>query len=400
MEIFQFPEIQMVYTRRIIDPVAGAKLTGKIGRFTYGLLSALDTSPTESLWEVHNDSDHKDQDALFNIFRVKADVFKESYLGFSFTDKEINGSFNRVAGVDGQFKFKEKFFLSFQAMASKTRVDEEDTAVASALFGNIGCYSKHWGAGVYWLSLHPDFEAASGFVNRTDYRSLGGYTYLTLHTEKKYLNLVRFNLRAGRRFQYHENTLEDQWINADVNLRFTEFSQLNVFFQRDMERYEGIEFNKSSFEIVGNLNFVGWLPFGFYFNTGNNIFYDPDDPFLGYSNSYGLWFTLKPNKRLRMGMTLSKQTFWEEWGGKQLFDYNVLRSQTTYQLSKTLSLRAIIDYNHYYKQLYGSFLVSYILKPGTVFFLGVDNQLLQDEFGKYAQDNYSIFVKFSYWHRI
>lgn len=57
MEIFRFPEIEMVYTRRIIDPLGGAKLTGKVGRFTYGLLSAYDVNPTESLWDVHNGGD-------------------------------------------------------------------------------------------------------------------------------------------------------------------------------------------------------------------------------------------------------------------------------------------------------------------------------------------------------
>ena len=54
MEIFRFPEIEMVYTRRIINPAWGGKMTGKMGRFTYGILSAYDLDPTESLWEVHN----------------------------------------------------------------------------------------------------------------------------------------------------------------------------------------------------------------------------------------------------------------------------------------------------------------------------------------------------------
>jgi hypothetical protein len=49
MEIFQFPEIEMVYTRRIIDPLWGGKLSGKVGRFAYGILSAYDLNPTESL---------------------------------------------------------------------------------------------------------------------------------------------------------------------------------------------------------------------------------------------------------------------------------------------------------------------------------------------------------------
>jgi len=62
----------------------------------------------------------------------------------------------------------------------------------------------------------------------------------------------------------------------------------------------------------------------------------------------------------------------------QLYDYTVIRQRTTYQISKTLSLRVIIDYNHYYEEIYGSFLVSWILRPGTVFFLGVDNNLLRE----------------------
>jgi len=101
-----------------------------------------------------------------------------------------------------------------------------------------------------------------------------------------------------------------------------------------------------------------------------------------------------------MALEFNKQTFWEERGGEQLFDYNVIRQRTTYQFSKTLSLRAIVDYNHFYKEIYGSFLFSFILKPGTLFFFGIDNNLLRDDFGKYTRTNYSIFIKFSYWWRI
>ena len=88
------------------------------------------------------------------------------------------------------------------------------------------------------------------------------------------------------------------------------------------------------------------------------------------------------------------------WGGDRVFDYNVLRTRTTYQISKTVALRAIVDYNHFYKQFYGSFLFSYILKPGTVFFFGVDNDFLRDDLGGYRAQAYSVFLKFSYWHRL
>ncbi len=167
-----------------------------------------------------------------------------------------------------------------------------------------------------------------------------------------------------------------------------------------MEHYEGLDFWKNSFSIEGDCNLIGWLPFGFYFRTGQSIFYDPDDPFLGWSNIYVLYLNAKPSKRLQLNISVRKQTFWKKRGGEQVFDYNVIRQRTTYQISKTLSLRAIVDYNHFYKEIYGSFLFSYILKPGTVFFFGVDNNLARDDFKKYTRTDYSIFVKFSYWWRI
>jgi hypothetical protein len=400
MEIFRFPEIEMVYTRRIIDPAGGAKLTGKMGRFTYGLLSAYDVNPTESLWEVQNGNNGSDKNALFNIFRLKTDVFKESYIGFCLADKEINGSYNRVAGIDGQFKFKNKFFLSFQALGSKTKNDNEVTEIAPALFADFFYYSKHWGGGIYWLSFHPDFEASSGFVNRVDFKSIGGYTHLSFYPEKKFLNQINLGISGGRRFSYSGSNVLDEWIRTGLRLRFTEFNQMNIDFTREMENYEGINFHKSSLTVEGNLSVISWLPFGFHFQTGQSIFYDPDDPFLGWTNIYDLSMTLKPSKRLRVGLSFSKQTFWEERGGKQVFDFNVIRQRTTFQLSKSFSLRAIIDYNHFDKEMYGSFLISYVYRPGTVFFFGIDNNLVRENGGVYGQKNYSIFLKFSYWWRI
>jgi hypothetical protein len=63
-------------------------------------------------------------------------------------------------------------------------------------------------------------------------------------------------------------------------------------------------------------------------------------------------------------------------------------------------MRAIIDYYHEDNKIYGSFLVSWVLRPGTVFFFGVDSNYLKWGSCRYGQDNYSIFVKFSYWWRI
>jgi hypothetical protein len=226
-----------------------------------------------------------------------------------------------------------------------------------------------------------------------------GYAFFTLYPEKQYLNQIRFQINAGRRYAFHENILLDQWLNPRINLRLTEFSMINLSYRRSLERYSDIDFHKDRVELNANLMMIGWLPFGLFLSTGDRVNYDPDDPFLGYSNVYGLRVTLKPNKRLRYTLSFTKETFWEEWGGKEIYDFNVFRNRLTYQLSKTLSLRAIVDYNHFYEEIYGSFLISYIYRPGTVFFLGIDNNLIQDDLNRYSRSDYSVFLKFSYWHR-
>ncbi|MEW6455172.1 MAG: DUF5916 domain-containing protein [Acidobacteriota bacterium] len=160
-EIFQYgsqwdPQgINIIYTRRIIDPRWGGKFTGKVGRFTLGYISALDQNPTESLWEISNGGKNLSEDALFNIFRMKTDVFKESYVGFAFTDKEIDGSFNRVGSIDGKFKFSKNFYFSFQAVGAKTKYQDEETGWAPAFYSEFFYTSKHWGSGIEYQSIHP-----------------------------------------------------------------------------------------------------------------------------------------------------------------------------------------------------------------------------------------------------
>jgi len=65
-----------------------------------------------------------------------------------------------------------------------------------------------------------------------------------------------------------------------------------------------------------------------------------------------------------------------------------------------ISLRLITDYKDYYKDIYTSLLLSYELRPGTVFYFGIDDNQEQDDSGIYKVQGRFVFVKFSYWWRI
>jgi hypothetical protein len=401
MEIFQFPEIEMVYTRRITDPLWGAKVSGKVGGFSYGILSALDQHPSQSVWDVHNTVGGGRETALFNIIRLKTDVFNQgSYLGFCLADKEIDGSWNRVAGVDGQWRFVDKFFLSFQAVASKTSYEGEQTRLAPAVYLSGYYFTRHFTFGGYWESIHPDFEASSGFVNRVDYRTAGVFTNVTLYPDKPFLNQVRFTVRAKMHEGYATDVVQDKTLQFQTQLRFTEFNQLFLRYDAGIERFADRDFRKNFFGLEGQFNIIKWVPFQLFAEVGDSINYDTADAFRGWGVTYGIGTTFKPSTRLQLGVDFTKSTFWRTRGGERLWDYNVIHTRTAYQLSKSLSLRTIIDYNLFYKQVFGSILFSYVLRPGTVFFLGYDSNYDRNVFGRYGRNNYNIFVKFSYWWRM
>jgi hypothetical protein len=402
MEIFNSPEIETVYTRQIADPVFGAKMSGKNGRFTYGLLSAYDLHPIESLWQISDGGEVDNSTKAFsNIFRTKADVGQGSYIGFTLTDKELgSGSWNRLGGFDGQLRFKDRVFFSFQVLGSKTSEDGDRTSLAPAFYGDLYYTTRHWTLGGYYTALHPDFQASLGFVNRTDYRSAGGYASYRLYPDKKWLNQVQFRIQAGRRIGYADSVAQDTWIRPQVQLRLTEFNQVFITYEAGLERFADVDFRKQGLSVESQFTFLSWMPFNLFFETGDSINYDPDEAFLGYSNSYGVSLTVKPSKRLQLGTDFSKQTFWRSAGGERLWDYNLVRERVTYQFSKTLSFRAIVDYNFFYKEAFGSLLASWVLRPGTVFFIGFDNNYLRDELGHLIRDNYNVFLKFSYWWRL
>jgi hypothetical protein len=56
---------QLVYTRQIVNPLVGAKVTGKFGNFGVAYLAAVD--------KIDEDGDGDDDDVLFNVTRLRRD---------------------------------------------------------------------------------------------------------------------------------------------------------------------------------------------------------------------------------------------------------------------------------------------------------------------------------------
>ena len=154
-ELFQVPQ-NLIYTRRIVQPVAAAKLTGTALGTDIGLLSAVDQKFASA-----SSSDNP----IFNILRAQRSVGRGSRVGMLFTDREEGGDYNRVAEFDSRLAFKEIFGLNLQLAGSNTRAGGV-TTTAPLWLGQFTVQHRVWGLRTAFAGIGDDFRDASGFIGR------------------------------------------------------------------------------------------------------------------------------------------------------------------------------------------------------------------------------------------
>ncbi|MCB1024633.1 MAG: carbohydrate binding family 9 domain-containing protein [Acidobacteria bacterium] len=126
-DIFQTP-IRAFYSRTIVDPDFAAKLTGKIGKNSFGFLVASDNAPGNFDSDSRIDPEVRpyidefvDRNALFAVLRLKRDMGKENSIGFLGTARVFPENRNFVGGFDGRFKINAKDVFNFQVIGSHSK---------------------------------------------------------------------------------------------------------------------------------------------------------------------------------------------------------------------------------------------------------------------------------------
>ena len=163
IELFSTPN-QLVYTRQVVDPVAGAKLTGKFGKLNVAYLGAVDDAGP----------DH----ALFNIARLRRDLRGTSAAGLTYTDRIEGDNYNRVLAGDARIVFGRLYFVQGQLGGSWTR-DAAGTRNAPVVEAEFDRTGRAWGFNYQLNALGEGFETRSGFVPRNNIVSLHGFNRLS-----------------------------------------------------------------------------------------------------------------------------------------------------------------------------------------------------------------------------
>ena len=193
-EIFDSP-MQVFYSRTIVDPDFAAKLTGKMGKTSFGFLAASDNAPGNYSEDERGElyvCQHQrlidpstscgsiegllDKNALFSVLRLKHDVGSNSNVGFFATARVFPQNRNFVGGFDGNIKVNPKTVMKFQVLGTHSKKffydpNEDDSR-----------YRPGNGFGYYWsLDYTTDRHGwfAEAFGRTKDYRTDAGFTRRT-----------------------------------------------------------------------------------------------------------------------------------------------------------------------------------------------------------------------------
>ncbi|MDP9203014.1 MAG: DUF5916 domain-containing protein, partial [Gemmatimonadota bacterium] len=156
LELFDTPN-QLIYTRRIVAPLGGLKLIGRLAGTN--IASMLVGDDRQYSWGGNHSP-------LFGVSRLRYDYGSSNTVGAVLTTREDGANYSRVAAGDFRFYHSKLYFAQFQAAGSWT--DSVGNRRNGALYqGDWDRTGRAWGFHYTLRSLDPGFKAAAGFVNRT-----------------------------------------------------------------------------------------------------------------------------------------------------------------------------------------------------------------------------------------
>jgi|TARA_B110000263_G_C15311954_1_gene514017 hypothetical protein len=443
IELFSTPT-RLIYTRKISNPAAAAKIAGKIGNTTVGFISAADN---------RGSSLSNFDPAYVNVIRLKRDLSEQNHIGFVYTDRIHDDLSNRVLAVDGKFIAKNKYSFRAQSGFSLTNNNLENAEIAP--MWNIGANAsgRKWSSSFSTTGYHGDFNPAVGFVERGDYVTISaGPTRRFYGKEDAFLQQLSLSYRLTGNWNYDDfiskNKPDDRRMYPSFSMqfkggwRFTNFTWIEYFGYP--EKFY------TNYYIRSNNEFVSYIGTDELYNIG--AMFELTTPQLeSFSASFKYGFGRDPNydewapgdlylieskikwnptDQIRLYLRYNQQKNFRPSDNSLVSESRTPRVKIEYQISSSIFLRGVIQYTSRYRDslrdnsrtespiyfknedgdfnlsvpvetnnIQADFLFSYRPTPGTLLFFGYGSFLTEPSrfrFQSIDRQSDGYFLKVSY----
>ena len=397
------PLSEVVYTRNIVDPLAGIKMSGKIGtKDTIASLFSLDESPSYT-----GDVDITGKYAMFSILRYKRALSEDSYLGVFFTSRDLKSHSNRLVGPDGQIRLSPSSILGFHLFYSQNKDDVESDNFSGHSLGLDYLYAtRRLDISFGIKEISKNFDTETGYLTRTGLALINASVTPKFYPNSKVLQRIDTVIYSSQLKDQFSNIWETN--NALLlNFLFLRSTRLALTANNSTEVYLDEKFNTSGWRVSGLSQFTKQFYLRLAYNYGKSIYYSKD-PYQGKGSRASGQIIFQPSEKINLSVNLTYTDFFRDSDSLKIYDYTILRTRLTYQMNKYLTFRGIMEYNDYNKTLYTDFLVSFLYIPGTVIHLGYGSlyektQWMDGEYresDRFLEMERGLFFKVSYLWRL
>ena len=457
IELFNTPN-QLVYTRQIARPVAGAKVTGKLGALSVAYLSALDDTPCPAIAGDEGAFKPNCDKALFNIARLRRDFGGNSTIAMTLTDRRAGDTTNTVLATDLRYVFGRMYYFETQVGGSHTKdpitLGSSKARTSPVWKAELDRTGRLWGYNYLFSGLGEQFVSRSGFVPRTGIITLHGFNRFSYYGKPgaRLENITTF-FGPTRIWQYDNFALRDAYegqesFNAMFRFRGgwgASFNGSRNFYTLDPRSYAGLSivgpdqlqpYVPPADQVTGlfHTSLTLTTPTFRQFNATMTLARN-EDPIFAEGSTGHEWratagLTLRPTKSIRSEATMTLSQIDRDWDGSEFARTLIPRVKAEYQPTRALFFRVVSQYQAQRtsglltptgQQIYRSgapvsgsefgtlqtdWLVSYEPTPGTVAFFGYGDT--RDTFDTTESSSFSdlrrrrdgFFVKIAYqWRR-
>jgi hypothetical protein len=391
--------INLIYTRNIVHPEYGIRVTGKIGPTNLGFFAIDDRQPGET--EAPGDPLYHHR-AKVAVGRVSEDLGKGSSVGLIYTDEEFGGGWSRIGGIDFVARMNKSWTLSGQMIESSTLANLDSGTPPAYTAGPASTLQLQRNGHAFNLySQYYDFSAGFqtplGFIQSSNFRD--GHTHPSYQWYPKHSLIQSFGLETDQNIAFdHLGNRVYHYSNFDPYLLLPRNIVIAPIVGQNSDTLgpqNGTLFTKNHnfTENWGGLVFRGapFAQFNFNLNAfrSGNVNYNPpagEVPSLMDQQTVNFLFTFQPLRQLTDDNTYLLDRDHSVANHALVYESQTFRSKINYQFTRSISARVIVEYDSTLanpvetslkrtKEVGTEALFTWLPHPGTAIYIGYNNDL-------------------------
>jgi hypothetical protein len=395
--------LTLLYTRNIIRPQLGARITGKLGHTNLGILAIDDREPGQTVQPGDPLYKHK---AGYFVGRASQDLDKGSNIGLMYTDEEFGGGFNRVGGADFTWRLNDHWTALGQLVESATRQNNPNSAAfvfppnynaGPATDVQVNRSGHSFNLNDEYQDVSKGFATLTGFLQTSNIRSdhlHSNYQWFPKHSRIQSIGLetnqnIAFDHANNR--VYHYSTFDPFFLLPNNIVLAPLFGQNSdtVGPQNGYPLTANHNFTENFAGFVAKGQPSSQLNFNIQALRSGNVNYNPlpgQAPFLLNQETVQALISINPIRHLTDDSTYLLDRDHAAHGDQFVYETQTFRTKLNYQFTRAWSARLIVEYDSTLanplqtslqrtKEVQTQALLTWLPHPGTVIYIGYNNDI-------------------------